>query len=104
MRLIPVTSPTVEDHGHRRSSGPPRRRPRRERHAPWSQTGTRHAPWAVCQAATGASHRGQRLRVGQAGCGTCTPWRRADRSAPEDPETADARRSTAASRRRRWKV
>jgi len=27
----------------------------------------------------------------------CTPWRRADRSAPEDRETADARRSPAAS-------
>lgn len=28
---------------------------------------------------------------------TCTQWRRADRSAPEDSETADARRSPAAS-------
>ena len=33
----------------------------------------------------------------RAGCGTGKPWRRADRPAPEDPETADARRSPAAS-------
>ena len=57
----------------------------------------RHTRAAVCQSAAGASHRRQRLRVGQAGRGTGAPWRGADRATPEDPDTANARRSPAAS-------
>lgn len=43
-----------------------------------------------------ASHRRQRLRVGQIGCRTGTPWRRTDCASPKDPDTADTRRSPAA--------
>jgi hypothetical protein len=87
----------VEDHGHRRSSGAPRRRPPGERHATRIHTSAGHTRTAVCQSAAGASHRRRRLRVGQAGRGTGAPWRGTDRATPEDPETADARRSPAAS-------
>ena len=75
----------------------PGRRPRRERHAARSHTGTRHTRGAVCQATPGASHRRQRLRVGPTGCGLGPLWRGTDRATPEDPDTADARRSAAAS-------
>ena len=53
--------------------------------------------WPVCQSAPGASHRRQRLRVGQTGCRTGMPRRGTDRATPQDQDAADARRSPAAS-------
>src|SRR5262249_45046796 len=43
------------------------------------------------------AHRRQCLRVGQTGCGPRAPWRGIDCATPQDPDTADARRSPAAS-------